>query len=44
MGLMILLEKFGASVMKLTATIDRAKIEYGYRSVRKPLENNIRMG
>jgi hypothetical protein len=33
-----------ASVVKLTPTIDQAKLECSFRFIRKPLENNIRIG
>jgi hypothetical protein len=33
-----------ARVMKLTPTTDQAKLEVDFRFIRKPLENNIRLG
>jgi hypothetical protein len=30
--------------MKLTPTIDQAKVKVGFKFIRKPLENNIRIG
>ena len=33
-----------ASIMKLAPTINHGKLVVGFRSIRKPLENNIRIG